>query len=84
MAVPVQPILQVGMFKAHPEVPGSMSDEAKAFILRCFEADPAVRATASALLQDPFLVDARHPRSQRVPTARGEPGGLGGPSTAAL
>ncbi|XP_048825013.1 mitogen-activated protein kinase kinase kinase 6 isoform X3 [Lagopus muta] len=68
---PQAAMFKVGMFKAHPEVPGSMSDEAKAFILRCFEAEPAMRATASALLQDPFLVGARHPRSQRAPTARG-------------
>lgn len=82
--VPVQPVPQVGMFKAHPEVPGSMSDEAKAFILRCFEADPAKRATASALLQDPFLAGARRASSQRAPTVRGElGGGSGGPSTAA-
>lgn len=76
--VPVQPVPQVGMFKAHPEVPGSMSDEAKAFILRCFEADPAKRATASALLQDPFLAGARRASSQRAPTVRGEQGGVGG------
>lgn len=73
--VPVQPVPQVGMFKAHPEVPGSMSDEAKAFILRCFEADPAKRATASALLHDPFLAGARRASSQRAPTVRGEQGG---------
>ncbi|XP_021231205.1 mitogen-activated protein kinase kinase kinase 6 [Numida meleagris] len=73
-----KPVPQVGMFKAHPEVPGSMSDEAKAFILRCFEADPAKRATAAALLQDPFLDAARRARSQTVPAARGELGGHGG------
>uniref|UniRef100_A0A8C9EGI0 mitogen-activated protein kinase kinase kinase n=1 Tax=Pavo cristatus TaxID=9049 RepID=A0A8C9EGI0_PAVCR len=69
---PQAAMFKVGMFKAHPEVPGSMSDEAKAFILRCFEADPARRATASALLQDPFLAGARRARSHRVPTARGD------------
>ncbi|XP_031450879.1 mitogen-activated protein kinase kinase kinase 6 isoform X3 [Phasianus colchicus] len=68
---PQAAMFKVGMFKAHPEVPSSMSDEAKAFILRCFEADPAMRATASALLQDPFLAGARRAGSQRVPTARG-------------
>ncbi|POI20281.1 hypothetical protein CIB84_015972, partial [Bambusicola thoracicus] len=68
---PQAAMFKVGMFKAHPEVPGSMSDEAKAFILHCFEADPAKRATASALLQDPFLAGARRASSQRVPTVRG-------------
>lgn len=49
------PLLQVGMFKIHPEIPESMSLEAKAFILRCFEPDPDKRATAFDLLTDEFL-----------------------------
>ncbi|KFQ40471.1 Mitogen-activated protein kinase kinase kinase 5, partial [Mesitornis unicolor] len=52
---PQAAMFKVGMFKMHPEVPESMSAQAKAFILRCFQADPAERATAAALLQDPFL-----------------------------
>lgn len=56
----------------HPEVPESMSDKAKTFILRCFQADPAKRATAAALLQDPFLADARRVRTRPVPPAVGE------------
>uniref|UniRef100_A0A663ERK3 mitogen-activated protein kinase kinase kinase n=1 Tax=Aquila chrysaetos chrysaetos TaxID=223781 RepID=A0A663ERK3_AQUCH len=52
---PQAAMFKVGMFKMHPEVPESMSDKAKTFILRCFQADPAKRATAAALLQDPFL-----------------------------
>ncbi|XP_042296301.1 mitogen-activated protein kinase kinase kinase 6 [Sceloporus undulatus] len=52
---PQAAMFKVGMFKIHPEVPSSMSDEAKAFILSCFEADPDKRATAAALLQEPFL-----------------------------
>uniref|UniRef100_A0A8D0BB90 mitogen-activated protein kinase kinase kinase n=1 Tax=Salvator merianae TaxID=96440 RepID=A0A8D0BB90_SALMN len=52
---PQAAMFKVGMFKIHPEVPDSMSDEAKAFILSCFEADPDKRATAAALLQEPFL-----------------------------
>ena len=43
------------MFKIHPEIPESMSLEAKAFILRCFEPDPDRRATAFDLLTDEFL-----------------------------
>lgn len=46
---------QVGMFKIHPEIPESMSAEAKAFILRCFEPDPDKRAFAHELLVDEFL-----------------------------
>ncbi|XP_032304919.1 mitogen-activated protein kinase kinase kinase 6 isoform X2 [Coturnix japonica] len=68
---PQAAMFRVGMFKAHPELPGSMSDEAKAFILRCFQPDPAQRATAAALLQDPFLAGSGRTRSHRAPTARG-------------
>lgn len=48
-------LLQVGMFKVHPEIPESMSAEAKAFILKCFEPDPDKRACANDLLVDEFL-----------------------------
>ncbi|XP_074018250.1 LOW QUALITY PROTEIN: mitogen-activated protein kinase kinase kinase 6 [Numenius arquata] len=65
-------MFKVGMFKMHPEVPESMSDKAKTFILRCFQADPAERATAAALLQDPFLTDARRARSRPLPPAGGD------------
>lgn len=53
------------MFKIHPEIPESMSLEAKAFILRCFEPDPDRRATALDLLTDEFLtVTSRKKRSK--------------------
>ncbi|NXL37888.1 M3K6 kinase, partial [Glaucidium brasilianum] len=66
---PQAAMFKVGMFKMHPEVPESMSDKAKAFILRCFQADPAERATAAALLQEPFLTGARRARGRHVPPA---------------
>ncbi|KAJ3597248.1 hypothetical protein NHX12_000776, partial [Muraenolepis orangiensis] len=50
---------QVGMFKIHPRVPESMSAQAKAFIMGCFEPDPDHRATAKLLLKDPFLRSSR-------------------------
>ena len=43
------------MFKVHPEIPESMSAEAKAFILKCFEPDPDKRDCANDLLMDEFL-----------------------------
>lgn len=43
------------MFKIHPEIPESLSPEAKSFILRCFEPDPNKRATAGDLLKDLFV-----------------------------
>uniref|UniRef100_A0A665WL70 mitogen-activated protein kinase kinase kinase n=1 Tax=Echeneis naucrates TaxID=173247 RepID=A0A665WL70_ECHNA len=52
---PQAAMFKVGMFKIHPEIPESMSPEAKAFILRCFEPDPDKRATAFDLLTDEFL-----------------------------
>ncbi|NXS75663.1 M3K6 kinase, partial [Pandion haliaetus] len=71
---PQAAMFKVGMFKMHPEVPESMSDKAKTFILRCFQADPAKRATAAALLQEPFLADARRVRTRPGPPAGGTPG----------
>uniref|UniRef100_A0A4W4H7E4 mitogen-activated protein kinase kinase kinase n=1 Tax=Electrophorus electricus TaxID=8005 RepID=A0A4W4H7E4_ELEEL len=52
---PQAAMFKVGMFKIHPEIPNSMSAEAKAFILRCFEPDPDLRATANELLMHEFL-----------------------------
>ncbi|NXF31320.1 M3K15 kinase, partial [Nyctibius bracteatus] len=66
---PQAAMFKVGMFKMHPEVPESMSDQAKRFLLHCFQADPAERATATALLQEPFLAGARRARSRPVPPA---------------
>ncbi|NXH21320.1 M3K6 kinase, partial [Bucco capensis] len=70
---PQAAMFKVGMFKMHPEVPESMSDKAKRFILRCFRAEPAERATAAALLQDPFLSSARRARGRALPLAGGDP-----------
>ncbi|KAJ6663373.1 hypothetical protein lerEdw1_009452 [Lerista edwardsae] len=70
---PQAAMFKVGMFKIHPEVPDSMSDEAKAFILSCFEAEPDKRATATALLQEPFLKTPSR-RKTRSPIATGDMG----------
>ncbi|NXP73690.1 M3K6 kinase, partial [Ramphastos sulfuratus] len=67
---PQAAMFKVGMFKMHPEVPECMSDKARSFILRCFQPDPGERATAAALLRDPFLTAARR--------TRGRPGALAG------
>ncbi|XP_074540112.1 mitogen-activated protein kinase kinase kinase 5 [Halichoeres trimaculatus] len=52
---PQAAMFKVGMFKIHPKVPECMSDEAKGFIMNCFEPNPDDRATASGLLNDTFL-----------------------------
>lgn len=44
----------------HPEIPHELSNKAKSFILRCFEAKPEERATAAELLEDPFLCEYVH------------------------
>ncbi|XP_053144726.1 mitogen-activated protein kinase kinase kinase 5 isoform X2 [Hemicordylus capensis] len=62
---PQAAMFKVGMFKIHPEIPESMSAEAKAFILRCFEPDPDKRTCANELLVDEFLkVTSRKKKSQ--------------------
>lgn len=45
----------MGYYKIHPEIPSELSERAKSFILRCFEPNPDIRATAAELLEDPFL-----------------------------
>ncbi|KAJ8355975.1 hypothetical protein SKAU_G00187690 [Synaphobranchus kaupii] len=67
---PQAAMFKVGMFKIHPEIPESMSLEAKAFILRCFEPDPDRRATAVDLLTDEFLtVTSRKKKGKSTFTA---------------
>ncbi|XP_069463757.1 mitogen-activated protein kinase kinase kinase 5 isoform X1 [Ambystoma mexicanum] len=62
---PQAAMFKVGMFKIHPEIPESMSAEAKAFLLRCFEPDPVKRAASAELLIDEFLtVSSRKRKSQ--------------------
>ncbi|MGH0162367.1 UNVERIFIED_CONTAM: hypothetical protein FKN15_046579 [Acipenser sinensis] len=67
---PQAAMFKVGMFKIHPRVPECMSEEAKAFIVRCFEPDPDQRATAAELLQDPFL---RKPARRKTRTTSQPP-----------
>ncbi|KAJ8278142.1 hypothetical protein GJAV_G00084320 [Gymnothorax javanicus] len=52
---PQAAMFKVGMFKIHPDIPESLSAEAKSFILHCFEPGPSKRPTASDLLKDVFV-----------------------------
>ncbi|XP_025267909.1 mitogen-activated protein kinase kinase kinase 15 isoform X1 [Camponotus floridanus] len=52
---PQAAVFKVGYYKIHPEIPSELSERAKSFILRCFEPNPDIRATAAELLEDPFL-----------------------------
>ncbi|XP_066582045.1 mitogen-activated protein kinase kinase kinase 15 isoform X3 [Prorops nasuta] len=52
---PQAAVFKVGYYKIHPEIPSELSERAKNFILRCFEPNPDVRATAAELIEDSFL-----------------------------
>ncbi|XP_058791363.1 mitogen-activated protein kinase kinase kinase 15 isoform X2 [Phymastichus coffea] len=79
---PQAAVFKVGYYKIHPEIPSELSDRAKNFILRCFEANPDTRATASELLEDPFLSEKKKTlrlaappdfsRSKSVPSDKAE------------
>ncbi|XP_064489363.1 mitogen-activated protein kinase kinase kinase 15-like isoform X7 [Ornithodoros turicata] len=64
---PQAAMFKVGCFKIHPEIPECLSEKAQKFIKRCFEPDPAKRATAAALLEDPFLTDMNRKKKPRPP-----------------
>ncbi|XP_058892021.1 mitogen-activated protein kinase kinase kinase 6 [Kogia breviceps] len=64
---PQAAMFQVGMYKVHPPMPSSLSAEAQAFLLRTFEPDPHLRASAQALLEDPFLQPGKKSRSPGPP-----------------
>ncbi|NXL94284.1 M3K15 kinase, partial [Alectura lathami] len=63
---PQAAMFKVGMFKIHPEIPESLSAEARAFILLCFEPDPSKRVTASDLLRDSFLKQVNKGKKSRI------------------
>ncbi|XP_070606726.1 mitogen-activated protein kinase kinase kinase 15 isoform X2 [Erythrolamprus reginae] len=63
---PQAAMFKVGMFKIHPEIPESLSAEAKAFILLCFEPDPNKRVTASDLFKDSFLKQVNKGKKSRI------------------
>lgn len=56
--------IEVGMFKIHPKVPECMSDEAKAFIMKCFVPEPDDRASSAELLSDPYLRPSHRKRAK--------------------
>ncbi|XP_059767640.1 mitogen-activated protein kinase kinase kinase 15 isoform X2 [Balaenoptera ricei] len=59
-------MFKVGMFKIHPEIPETLSAEARAFVLSCFEPDPHKRVTAAGLLQEGFLRQVNKGKKNRI------------------
>uniref|UniRef100_A0A8C6RK75 mitogen-activated protein kinase kinase kinase n=1 Tax=Nannospalax galili TaxID=1026970 RepID=A0A8C6RK75_NANGA len=86
---PQAAMFKVGMFKIHPEIPESLSAEARAFILSCFEPDPHKRVTAADLLREGFLRQVNKGKKNRIafkPSegVRSGTGALGLPSSGDL
>ena len=68
-------MFQIASAGVAPEVPAHLSDGCKRFLARCFCVNPAERASARALLSDPWIATAA------VPFAEGGGGGdAGGPA----
>uniref|UniRef100_A0A182W489 mitogen-activated protein kinase kinase kinase n=1 Tax=Anopheles minimus TaxID=112268 RepID=A0A182W489_9DIPT len=57
LGCPQAAMFKVGYYKTHPNIPEELSSIAKNFILRCFEVNVDKRATATELLEDPFLCE---------------------------
>eukprot|EP01027_Heterolobosea_sp_BB2_P009532 GEZU01014040.1.p1 GENE.GEZU01014040.1~~GEZU01014040.1.p1 ORF type:complete len:724 (-),score=155.71 GEZU01014040.1:23-2155(-) len=51
-------LYHIAMSDQPPEIPQSLSEEAKDFLQLCFRRNPRQRPTASALLEHPFVKDA--------------------------
>ncbi|XP_057249673.1 mitogen-activated protein kinase kinase kinase NPK1 isoform X1 [Beta vulgaris subsp. vulgaris] len=51
----VQALFHIGTTKSHPPIPEHLSDDAKDFLSKCLQKEPCLRASASALLQHPFV-----------------------------
>ncbi|XP_057546197.1 mitogen-activated protein kinase kinase kinase NPK1-like [Amaranthus tricolor] len=61
----VQALFHIGTTKSHPPIPEHLSAEAKDFLSKCLQKEPCLRASASELLQYPF-VTAEFWESQHV------------------
>ncbi|OIV90859.1 hypothetical protein TanjilG_15592 [Lupinus angustifolius] len=51
----VAALFHIGTTKSHPPIPDHLSVEGKDFLLKCLQKEPILRASASELLQHPFV-----------------------------
>ncbi|XP_056695963.1 mitogen-activated protein kinase kinase kinase NPK1 isoform X2 [Spinacia oleracea] len=51
----VQALFHIGTTKSHPPIPEHLSADAKDFLMKCLQKEPCLRASASELLQHPFV-----------------------------
>ncbi|XP_021750350.1 mitogen-activated protein kinase kinase kinase NPK1-like isoform X1 [Chenopodium quinoa] len=51
----VQALFHIGTTKSHPPIPEHLSADAKDFLIKCLQKEPYLRASASELLQHPFV-----------------------------
>ncbi|CAM1309222.1 MAP3K15 (predicted) [Pycnogonum litorale] len=65
---PQAAMFKVGFYKIHPEIPESMSESMRNFMLACFEIDPDKRATAAELLNHPIFSESS--RKKKSSSAR--------------
>jgi len=77
LGTPQAAMFKVGFYRAHPEIPPEMSDMAKSFLARCFEPESEKRATATELLEDPFINDfsGKKKKMSRLSLTASTPGG---------
>ncbi|KAL2922541.1 Mitogen-activated protein kinase kinase kinase NPK1 [Bienertia sinuspersici] len=52
----VQALFHIGTTKSHPPIPEHLSVDAKDFLSKCLQKEPCLRASASELLQHPFVI----------------------------
>ncbi|XP_056015216.1 mitogen-activated protein kinase kinase kinase 15-like isoform X3 [Ostrea edulis] len=69
---PEAAMFKVGFYKMHPEIPGSMSENAKSFLLKTFEPKPELRSKAEDLLKHPFIIETLAKKKKKRVNESGE------------